>query len=346
MKIGIDSRPMYGKPAGIGLYVKNLVENFRGMEGMELVEFGPQEPKILWHLKTYFSILFSKRVDYYLSTHSYLIPSFPFVNSILVVHDLSVCLFPKEYPFKLVIMTKFFLKIALIRSKHIIVPSNSTKYDLVKLFKISPRKISVVYHGIEPYSGEITLPKMLKDTHFCLFIGTIQPRKNLVFLLKAYSNLIKSFEGKSIKLVICGNKGWKYQEIFETVDFLNLKGKVIFEGYVSESEKFGLYKNAVFLVLPSVYEGFGLPVVEAFYSGCPVVCSNIDSLKEIGGNASLYFDPRNQRELEKQMGKVFSYYFNKDFKYQELILKGRERSKLFSWEKTANETFNVIKSIK
>jgi glycosyltransferase involved in cell wall biosynthesis len=346
MKIGIDSRPMYGNPAGIGLYVKNLVENFRKMEGLELVEFGPQKPKILWHLKTYFSIILSKRVDYYLSTHSYLIPSFPFVNSILVVHDLSVCLFPKEYPFKLVILTKLFLKIALVRAKHIIVPSNSTKEDLVKLFKISPRKISVVYHGAKPYGGEITLPKILKDTPFCLFVGTIQPRKNLVFLLKAYSNLIKNLEGKRVKLVICGEKGWKYQEIFETVEKLKLKEMVIFEGYVSESEKFGLYKNAVFLVLPSIYEGFGLPIIEAFCSGCPVVCSNINSLREIGGKAALYFNPRNQRELENQMRKVFGYYFNKNYRYQELIIKGKERSKLFSWGRTAYETFNVIKSIK
>jgi len=271
MRIGIDSRPMYGRPAGIGLYVRNLIENLKSIKSLDLVEFGPKSPRVLWHFNTYLSLVFSKKVDYYLSTHSYLIPCLPYVKSVLVVHDLSVCLFPGEYPFKLVILTRLFLKLALYRTKHIIVPSQATKDDLVKLFGVSPDKVSVIYHGVEFSGKKAPLPNNLMKSPFCLFVGTIQPRKNLVLLIEAFASLANDYGGKP-KLVICGEKGWKYEEVFEAVEKLNLKNRVIFLGYVSEAEKFTLFKNAAFLVLPSLYEGFGLPAVEAFYSGCPVVC--------------------------------------------------------------------------
>lgn len=346
MIIGVDTRPIYNKPAGIGVYVENLVVNLKKADKkLEIIEFGPKPRGVWWHPVVYFRLLASKRVDYYLSTHSYLMPCLPFVKSILVVHDLSAYLVPGDYPKKIMIETKLLLRLALSRSKHIIVPSKATKTDLVRLFKIDSGKITVVYHGKPPCRKQTDLKAQVFPTPFFLFLGTIQPRKNLAILLRAFAKLKKEFRQKNLKLVIAGQKGWKFQEVFKIADALNLKKEIIFLGYVSNRQKMILLKRSIALVLPSKYEGFGLPLVEAFACGCPVICSDTPALKEIGDQAPLYFNPDDQIRLEDTMRKISTWYFQQSPLYQKLVEQSLERSRRFSWQQSAKETLGIINSL-
>jgi len=166
----------------------------------------------------------------------------------------------------------------------------------------------------------------------------VQPRKNLTTLIEAFHLLLK--EKPEYFLVIVGKKGWLYEEIFNKVKELNLKNKVIFTGYLEEQELGYVYQNASLFVLPSFYEGFGIPILEAMNFNCPVISSFTSSLPEIGGDACLYFEPSSSQDLKNKM---LEFLENEQLR-KELVKKGKERVKLFSWEKCGEETLEVIKS--
>jgi len=167
----------------------------------------------------------------------------------------------------------------------------------------------------------------------------LEKRKNIPTLIKAF------YESKrrrtNHKLVIVGKKGWKYDDIFETIDALNLKNEVIFTGYVPKEDLVKFYNTADLFVYPSVYEGFGLPPLEAMACGCPVITSNISSLPEVVGNAGITVNPYDVEELVEAMYRVLN---DEDLR-KELSKKGLERSKLFSWRKTAEETWKVYEEV-
>ena len=174
---------------------------------------------------------------------------------------------------------------------------------------------------------------------FILFVGNISPRKNILALLQAFNKLKK--RGIKHKLVIAGKKDQRYEQVLKTLNELNLGGEVIFTGYVPEEDLPKLYNAADLFVYPSLYEGFGLPILEAMACGTPVVASNVSSLPEVAGDAGLLVNPQDVDALTNAMYKVLT-----DDKLKEsLIDKGLERAKFFSWEKTARETLEVYKEV-
>ncbi|MBI4004923.1 glycosyltransferase family 4 protein, partial [Candidatus Roizmanbacteria bacterium] len=176
----------------------------------------------------------------------------------------------------------------------------------------------------------------LQPTTYLLYVGTLQPRKNILTLIDAFHKLWKQIQ--TYKLVIVGKKGWLYEEIFTKVQELNLQEQVVFTDYLPDDQLVALYKNAFCFILPSLYEGFGIPVLEAMSFSCPVITSFASSLPEIGGDACLYFDPHSSDDLVEKIQRLRDdTALRKD-----LIKKGRERIKQFSWEKCADETLNVI----
>lgn len=174
------------------------------------------------------------------------------------------------------------------------------------------------------------------NMQYVLFVGTIQPRKNLGILIDAFDKFVKT--NKDFRLIIVGKKGWLYKSIFEKVKTMNLEQKVIFTGHISDDKLIKYYKDAFCLVLPSLYEGFGIPVLEAMSYGCPTILSMNSSLPEIGGDASLYFDPKNSDDLLEKLNILQK---NQSLR-KELIMKGRQRIKDFSWEKCGEETLEVL----
>ena len=177
---------------------------------------------------------------------------------------------------------------------------------------------------------------------YILYVGTLQPRKNLIRLIQAFKNLksqIPNLKIKDLKLVICGKKGWLYEEIFQKVKELGLEKEVIFTGYVPEEDLPALYKGARCFVLVSLYEGFGLPVLEALSVGCPVVLSNVSSLPEVGGKVAVYVDPYDVEDIARGILEILRY---DAVTHQSKVEEGKKWARRFSWERCARETLKVL----
>ncbi len=238
---------------------------------------------------------------------------------------------------------------ALIRADKIIADSESTKRDILKFFGVQANNIVVVYPGVSDSFHVVNDTELIGSIRqrynlselFILFVGTLEPRKNLVGLMEAYSKLRKTMDLKH-KLVIVGRKGWDYESIFERVRDLGLKENVFFLDYLPEKDLPLLYNCAEMLVFPSIYEGFGLPPLEAMACGCPVITSNTSSLPEVVGEAAVLVNPHEVDDIARGIRQVLESPERK----HDLIEKGLRRSQLFSWKKTAQETLAIFKNIK
>ena len=232
------------------------------------------------------------------------------------------------------------------KSDKIIAVSNSTKNDLTKIYKIDFEKIKVVYSGINQEQGvennESEVRKKYKlPEKYILYLGTIEPRKNIVSIIKAFEKLKYSITDKSLKLIIAGSKGWLYKNVFEVAENSKYKKDIIFAGFIDDEDKTTLYRLAEIFVYPSFYEGFGFPPLEAMQNKTPVITSNLSSLSEAVGDAAIMVNPYNIDELARAMENLLS---DENLK-NNLIEKGIQQTKKFSWQKCAEETLDVLKSL-
>jgi glycosyltransferase involved in cell wall biosynthesis len=232
------------------------------------------------------------------------------------------------------------------RASHIISVSECTKKDVIELFSISPENITVIPEAagktFQPCSEyEITRikEKYSLNTPFILFVGTIEPRKNIPTLLRAFRELTKHYPGYT--LVIAGQNGWKYQETYSVFHQLNLEKCVRFLTYVPHEDLPALYCASVLFVLPSWYEGFGLPPLEAMQCGVPVIVSDRGSLPEIVGSGGCTVPPDDPHTLMESMEK---FLFDKTAR-QKQIQYNINRAGTFSWEKCAQETARVYQMV-
>jgi len=267
-----------------------------------------------------------------------------FLNCPLVISILDVSykyfpeLFKKKDLYKLSLWGKYSVK----KAASIVTISNSSKDDIMKEYGVVSRKIHIISVGIKEIienkmSKEEFIHKYKLSNSFVLFVGTLQPRKNVVRLIEAFAKQ----DNKNIDLVIVGKKGWNYEEILQTPNRLGINDRVHFLHNVSNEDLPAFYKHAECFVLPSLYEGFGLPVLEAMKYGCPVITSDVSSLPEAGGDAALYCDPEDIESICSKMTELL-----KDEKLQEkLVKRGYEHVKKFSWEKSAKEVLSVLKQI-
>jgi glycosyltransferase involved in cell wall biosynthesis len=231
------------------------------------------------------------------------------------------------------------------KAKYIIAISQQTKKDLISFLGIPEERIRVIYNGVDhDIFKPCPAPKPV-DEPYILYVGSEQPRKNLTTLLMAFHKLKADKSFRELKLVKVGEAGGKNQvfrqQSLKLIESLNLRGDIVFTGFVAEEEMAGYYSNAECLVFPSLYEGFGLPVIEAMACGCPVITSNTSSLPEIVGEAGIMVEPHDAEGLANAVGEVFT---NPDLK-QELKKRGLERASNFSWEKTAEETMKVYEQV-
>ncbi len=255
----------------------------------------------------------------------------PFV---ITVHDLSFLSYPQSFPVLNRVYLRAFTRLSVRRARRIIAVSESTKSDLIRYYGISPAKVDVVYNGVNPNFRPVPAAKVadfrlqrdLPD-RFILFVGTLEPRKNVTRLIDAYARL----SGSRPPLMLLGGKGWLYDEIFARVEMLDLQNEVNFVGYVPAEELPLWYNAATLFVYPSLYEGFGLPPLEAMACGTPVVTSEASSLPEVVGQAGLLADPTSSEALAAAMERVLA-----DSDLQEEMGKaGLVQAKEFSWQKTA-----------
>ena len=238
----------------------------------------------------------------------------------------------------------FVISNSLKKSAAVIAVSNHTKNDLVNTYKCTGEKIHVIYEGWEHLKNnnslvtEETLPIF---THYLFYVGTTRLHKNIKNLLKGF-NIATTDLPQKIKLVISGNETYLDEEEKEIVMQLNKNGqRIVFTGFVSKENLEQLFRNADAFIFPSLSEGFGIPVLEAFYFKKPLLCSNATSLPEIAGNAAIYFDP----EKPQKIAEAILHFFKTPALAKELVVKGEERLKLFSWEKMAKETVALYKKV-
>ena len=310
--------------------------------------FGPSK---LW---TRFALplhLFTEKTKldlFYSPTHYS--PLFCPCPTIPTIHDLGYLeaknQFTKKDLYQLINWTNQSIK----KSAHIITVSNFSKNEIEKIYNINPQKITIAYNGTDNPSKinkkdeeKILLTYNLKPKNYYLYLGTLKPNKNIPFLIKSFAQYLK--ETKDLKfqdsnvLVIAGKKGWLFEEIFETVKQEGIEDKVIFTDFINEDQKWTLYKHAKALVLPSIYEGFGIPVIEAMKSNTPVITSNIAPLKEVIQDNGFYFNPTKQKELINQFIKLDSLSLTK---IKEITDKAKIRADFFSWSNTAKSVLKVF----
>jgi len=262
------------------------------------------------------------------------------VPTVVTIHDLAYFYYPDEFLKKDLYQLMNWTKYSIQKANKIIAVSKSTKDDIKKFYDIAESKIEVIYNGFRT-SNETRFQNSkfeIPNAKYLLYVGTIQPRKNISNLLEGFKKVLVRYP--DLKLYLVGRKGWLYESIFRKVEELNLKKNVIFTGYISNSHLDYLYKHAEAFILPSLYEGFGLPLLEAMSRNLPVLSSNTASLPEIGGNACLYFDPTSSEDIKD---KIIELLTNRTLQ-QHLVKKGKERVQLFSWEKCGEETLKIIKS--
>jgi glycosyltransferase involved in cell wall biosynthesis len=230
-------------------------------------------------------------------------------------------------------------------AKKIIVPSENTARDLIRFYKTDLRRIKVINHGIEKIAKNIKSGDN-RGEYNILFIGRLEKRKNIAGIIGAFEKFMDEVKiskvppanNIKINLILAGKAGFGFEEIERKISGSSYKKNIILPGYVSEKEKRKLYSDADVFIFPSLYEGFGIPILEAMRYGVPVITSNSSSLWEIAGDSALPVDPFDAEEISAALMKIFQ---DKSLR-EKMIEKGYENLERFSWEKCAEETLEVL----
>lgn len=301
------------------------------------------QPK-LWTLIGLTKYFFKNRInlDIFFSPTHYA-PLYSPGRLVISVMDLSYLYFPELFNKKDLWQLKLWTYFSMQRASQIFTISHYSKNDIIKKYHREAKDVVVTYLGIKDTLTNMrdqnqVLEKYSLGKKYILFVGTIQPRKNITRLIEAFSCLSNYPE---TTLVIVGKPGWMYEKIFAAPEKYGVNGRVKFLTEVSDQELKVLYQKALFFILPSLYEGFGLPVLEAMSFGTPVIISNVSSLPEAGGEAALYVDPANVRDIAEKMETLLK----DDQLRKKLIEKGYQHVKKFSWEKTAEETLKALEEL-
>ncbi len=285
-----------------------------------------------------------KKNDIFWSPAHYM-PRYIGSKSIVTIHDLAYEYFPDLFLPSDLYKLKNWTRRAVGQADHILSVSEATKQDLIKLYGVSKDKVSVVHNGYDSDVFNLTqkadkkiLSSYQLDTNgYILFLGTIQPRKNAIKLVQAF-HLLKD-AGYKGKLVIAGAIGWLADDTLKVIKESPEYGDIVMTGYVSDSTRKSLYTHADVYVLPSLYEGFGVPAIEAMGCGAPVAVANNSSLPEVIGDAGLLFNATDPADIARAITEIKADRDN-------WVKKSLSRAKSFSWEKCANETLEVLTSVK
>lgn len=370
MKIIIDITPLTQKGTGIKEYTFNIVKNILDIDKENeylLYSWGKIDKDAINDLKKYNNCglkiinipgfllflrdkikfllggLMAPRADIFFSPDFTLPLCVKAKKKFVVIHDLAFIIYPDFFPKK----TNIFLekiKYSVKTADKVIADSLNTKKDIIKYLDVKEEKIDVIYCGISKEFENLEKREEATKTkekynlkNYILSVGTIQPRKNFIKLIEAFLMIKDAFP--DLCLVIAGNKGWLYNEVLKKANELKLNKKIIFTGFISQEEKLNLYRGAEAFVLPSFYEGFGIPVLEAFACKIPVLCSDNSSLKEVAGPAAIMFNPDSALDMAEKITGVLRGNALRD----DLIKKGQERLKMFSWKTSAQKILEIFK---
>lgn len=301
-------------------------------------EYRILKPKRLWTRIALPIALYKAKPDLVFSPTHY-IPRFSPAKRIATIFDLSFLHYPQMFESRDLWQLKNWTKFSALNASHIITISNSSKKDICDLYSLPKDKVTVAYPG---FDKEIFKPPKEKEVeNYTIYVGTIQPRKNLVRLMEAVARI------EDLRLVIVGKtqgqgrQGWKYDEILTTPRRLGIESRVMFAGFVPTEALPSLLAQAQAFVLPSLYEGFGITVLEAMACGVPVICSNVSSLPEVCGSAGLLINPNSVTQIEQAIRTIIT---DKKLR-QKKIREGLLQVKKFSWDKMARIVLKVFESV-
>ena len=393
MIIAIDaSRANEEKKTGVGWYAYHIIEHFKHLSTLASEQSNTRQPvkvvlysreklkgelavlpanwesKVLkWAPKRFWTQI---RLSCEMFLHSpdvLFIPAhvFPIIHpkkTVMTLHDIAAVKFPEAYNWFEKWYTIWSAKTALKRLWRIIVPSEFTKKELISNFKFQISNCNVVAHGYdERYHKDITDTEMLEilkkyniEKPYLLSIGRLEEKKNTVRIIKAFNQINQKSEIKNLKLVLIGNRGFGYEKVEQEINKSTYKNDIIALGWVNDEDLPALMRGADTFVFPSLYEGFGIPILEALASGTPVVASrastslSMTASQEIGGDACEYVDPLKVDSIANGILRVID---NEGFPSEadpsmserlKIIKKGKERVKNFSWKKCAEETWHIL----
>jgi len=294
-----------------------------------------------------YNVLFGEKVDIY-HFFNYIVPTRIDGKVIVTVYDMVYKNFKATMTKKNYNRLEKNLERSVNRADVVITISESSKKEIIQYLKVDEAKIKIVSPGvqIDKFRHNITMDrsKALRSKYnlpedYILYLGTIEPRKNIGFIIDAFYKY-KSEVSNNIKLVIAGKKGWMFQEIFDKIKKYNMEKEVIFTGYVEEEDKACFYKSCKVFVFPSIYEGFGMPVLEAMASGTPVITSNLSSLPEVAGDAAILINPYDSEELCNAINKVIS----EPGLRESMIKKGYIQCEKFTWENSIKDLTAIYNS--
>ena len=292
-------------------------------------------------------ILRRHRVDVYHSPY-YLMPYRPGVPVILTAHDLIPQLFPRHVSLKARIVFRLTTALALRSAEHVITVSDATRRDLEAHYQSASAAITTIHEAASPQFRPLPAEPVSEmrrkyglPESYSLYLGSNKPHKNIASLVRAWSQLLSSFPQRPPTLVIAGQWDARYPDARHLATDLGLEPYVHFLGPVAEEDLPALYSGASLFVFPSLYEGFGLPVVEAMSCGCPVACSDSSSLPEIAGDAALLFDPRSIESMVESI----RIMLQDEMLRRQLAERSKRRAAHFSWQRTADETLAIYRAL-
>ncbi|HZY43940.1 MAG TPA: glycosyltransferase family 1 protein [Anaerolineae bacterium] len=373
MKIGIDYTSAVSQGAGIGRYTRELIRAvlalpsdhyfslfYASRTNIQESEIRNQRSEIhhlrfhdkwltrIWHrarLPIPIEVVIGK-IDLFHSPDFTLPPTMPGVPTLLTVHDLSFMRDPDSAWPSLRAYLMQAVPRSVKRATHLLADSQATKDDLIDLFKTPPEKITVLYSGVDarftPIRDRAEIDRVrekykIGPSPFALSVGTLQPRKNYRRLIEAYAKL----NNHRLHLVIGGGRGWMFDDLFTLVQSLQLEDRVHFIGFVKDEDLSTLYSAADLFVYVSLYEGFGLPLLEAMACGTPVIGSNTSSLPEVIGDVGLQVDPKDVDAIAQAMLQMLT---RSDWRDRS-VAAGIDRAKLFTWDKAAQQLLSIYEQL-
>ncbi len=261
-------------------------------------------------------------------------------HTVYTEHDVAWIYFPEIFTWYMRQFHRIFSWLARTSATKIIAISDSTKQDLVKHYNVDPKKIAVIPHGYEAtpknFNKLSDVVRSQLPEKYVLFLSTLQPRKNLSILIDAFRELKTEHPELPHKLVVAGKPGWKFDKILTKID--ENKDIVVYLKHISDEDRWPVYHRADMFIHPSLYEGFGMWLLEAFECGVAAAVANNSSLPEVGGDAAIYFDPKSKQEIKNAMLKLLT---NPELR-AELVAKGKLRLPMFGWDRCAKETLTVF----
>lgn len=366
MIIGVDARPVSCLSiTGIGVYLNNLLQAIQSLDqdnnyyliSNRSINFEINNPRwkkieggfpqrrmgALWMQCFMPQIAAGVKMDlFWGSRHQLPILMKNKVKTVLTIHDIVHVLFPLTMNIPTLVMERLLMRLSLRKADYVIADSASTASGIQKYYKVKPEKLGVVYPGtpvlLERDYSPVPEDEKLPGKYF-LFVGTLEPRKNLKSILDAFALL--DLERTDVHLVVVGTRGWKNNNVMRSLKTHRYRSRVHFTGYVNNARLAFIYKNSICLIYPSIYEGFGFPILEAMSLGVPVITSDVSSMPEIAGDAALLVNPNDIDSLADAMSKIIA----QDEIRNILKAKGYERAKIFSWKLCAEETLKIFRKV-